>query len=56
MLTEKEAQIMETFGAVIPKLSEADKKYFQGLGDGMAIIIKMEEKKAGEENKSPATV
>jgi hypothetical protein len=43
MLTEKEERIMQTFGAVIPKLPEGDKKYLMGLGDGMALIIKRNE-------------
>jgi hypothetical protein len=41
-MSEKEKKILETFGLLIPKLSESDKSYLLGLGEGMAI--KTEEK------------
>ncbi len=36
-MSEKERMILETFGKIIPKLSESDKSYLLGLGEGMAI-------------------
>ena len=36
-MSEKEKQILETFGELIPKLSESNKNYLLGLGEGMAI-------------------
>lgn len=36
-MSEKDKRIMETFGKVIPQLSEAKKEYLLGLGDGMAL-------------------
>ena len=38
-MSEKEKRIMETFALIIPKLSEADKSYLLGLGEGMAIKV-----------------
>lgn len=42
-MSEKEQKIMETFGKVIPKLSESDKSYLLGLGEGMSIKIRIAE-------------
>ena len=36
-MSEKEKRIMETFAEVIPRLSDSDKSYLLGLGEGMAI-------------------
>ena len=36
-MTDKEKQILDTFGKIIPKLSESNKKYLLGLGEGMVI-------------------
>ena len=33
-MSEKEKQILETFGKLIPKLAESDKSYLLGLGEG----------------------
>lgn len=49
-MSEKEKQIIETFSNVMPKLSEKDKSYLLGLGEGMAI------KAADEEKKENSTV
>lgn len=38
-MSEKEIKILKTFAKVIPKLSEEDKIYLTGLGDGMAIKV-----------------
>ena len=45
-MSEKEKQIIKTFASIIPKLSESDKSYLLGLGEGMAI--KVEEKQKGK--------
>ena len=36
-MSEKETKILKTFALIIPKLSESDKSYLLGLGEGMAI-------------------
>lgn len=46
-MLEKEKQILETFGKLIPLLSESDKSYLLGLGEGMAI--KMDQQKEYQE-------
>lgn len=51
-MSEKEKQIMETFALIIPKLSESDKSYLLGLGEGMAI--KVEERQGKEKAMSMA--
>lgn len=52
-MIEKEKQIIENFAVVIPKLSEADKSYLLGLGEGMAMRVenKDEKKKSNDEEK-----
>ena len=45
---EKEKQIIENFAVVIPKLSEEDKSYLLGLGEGMAMRVDKDEKKRNE--------
>lgn len=42
-MSEREMQIMETFALIIPKLSESDKSYLLGLGEGMAIKVELAE-------------
>lgn len=39
-MLDKEKQILEIFTLIIPKLSENDKSYLLGLGEGMAIKTK----------------
>ena len=48
-MSEREKQIMETFALIIPKLSESDKSYLLGLGEGMAIAVANKERKKDEE-------
>lgn len=56
-MTEKEAKIFQTFAKVIPELSENDKSYLLGLGEGMAIKIKMaNETKIKEEKRAAMAV
>lgn len=47
-MTEKERQIFEVFRFVIPKLSESDKSYLLGMGEGMAIKVKAAGKGVGQ--------
>ena len=42
-LQEKERKIIETFGKVVSKLSEKDKSFLLGLGEGMNIKVELEE-------------
>ena len=48
-MSEREKQIIETFALIIPKLSESDKSYLLGLGEGMAIKVESQEKKSDKE-------
>lgn len=45
VMSEKEKQIIEIFASIIPKLSESDKSYLIGLGEGMAIKVESVEDK-----------
>lgn len=54
-MLEEEKQIMKIFGKIIPKLSETKKNYLLGLGEGMAVMLELEERremqqKFGEKN------
>lgn len=46
VLEEKEKKIIENFALLIPKLSESDKSYLLGLGEGMAIRFDVSQKNA----------
>lgn len=49
-MSEREKQIIKTFALILPRLSESDKSYLLGLGEGMAIKVdaeKQKEKAAG---------
>ena len=48
-MSEREKRIIETFALIIPKLSESDKSYLLGLGEGMAIKVESQEKKSDKE-------
>lgn len=39
VMTDKEEKILKTFAIVLPKLSESDKSYLLGLGEGMVIRV-----------------
>ena len=47
-MTEKEKQILKTFALIIPRLSENDKSYLLGLGEGMAIKVETGEQSREE--------
>lgn len=51
-MSNEERQILEMFGAIIPKLSEKNKSYLLGLGEGMVIMEdnRQELKERGQEN------
>lgn len=52
MLKHTENQILETFGKLIPILSEAQKNYLLGLGEGMVIMEENRQMKPnGEEER-----
>lgn len=38
-MTEKEKQIMETFERVLPNMSDEDKAYLLGFGEGLAASV-----------------
>ena len=38
-MSEKEKKIFETFAFIIPKISESDKNYLWGLGEGVRFQI-----------------
>ncbi len=42
-MLDMERQILEKFAWIIPKLSEEDKSYLMGLGDGMSIKTEKQE-------------
>lgn len=39
VMTDKEEKILKTFAIVLPKLSETDKSYLLGPGEGMVIRV-----------------
>lgn len=51
MLEKVESQILETFGKLIPILSEAQKNYLLGLGEGMVLMEERRKEKEGKENE-----
>lgn len=38
-MTEKEKQIIQTIADVLPKLSQEDKAYLLGFGEGLAASV-----------------
>ncbi len=44
-MTEREKQILKTFALLIPELSDSDKSYLIGLGEGMAIKARQDQEK-----------
>lgn len=50
-MSEKEKQILDTFSSVLPKLSETDKSYLLGLGEGMAIKTERDDKDKKEKEE-----
>ncbi len=48
-MSEREKQIIKTFAVIIPKLSECDKSYLLGLGEGMRIKVWTQEQKRKKE-------
>lgn len=45
-MLDREKQILKTFALIIPQLSESDKSYLLGLGEGIAFKVKSQEKKS----------
>lgn len=50
-MSEKEKQILDTFSSVLPKLSETDKSYLLGLGEGMAIKTERDDRDKKEKEE-----
>lgn len=48
-MSEKEKKILETFGKVIPDLSEMEKEKLLSFGEGMAFM--KDKQKKGEDEK-----
>lgn len=48
VMTEHEKQMLKTFALLIPELSDSDKSYLIGLGEGMAIKARQENEKSGQ--------
>ena len=44
VMTEREKRIMENFSRIIPKLSENDKCFLLGMGEGMTVKFEMQQK------------
>ncbi len=42
-MTEKEKRILEKFVLLMPKLSDSDRSYLIGMGEGMAIKARQEQ-------------
>ncbi len=53
-MSEREKQIMETFAIIVPKLSECNKCYLLGLGEGMAIKVDAKNQRLGTKGGSSA--
>lgn len=49
-MSEKDKQIMETFGRVVPNLSEADKEKLLAFGEGVALMA--ERQRAGAQDSA----
>ena len=47
-MSEKEKKILETFGKVIPDLSEMEKEKLLSFGEGMAFMKDKQKKEEGE--------
>lgn len=47
-MSEKEKKILETFGKVIPDLSEMEKEKLLSFGEGMAFMKGKKKKEEGE--------
>ena len=46
IMTEREKQILEKFILIMPKLSESDRSYLIGIGEGMAIKARQEKERS----------
>ena len=49
-MSEKEKQILETFGKTIPKLNEMEKEKLLAFGEGMAFMAEQKQKEAAEKD------
>lgn len=49
-VSEKDKQIMETFGRIVPHLSERDKEKLLAFGEGVAIAVEKKRRIAGQDS------
>lgn len=49
-MSEKDKKIMETFGRVVPNLSEIDKEKLLAFGEGVALMAERLRDKAGQDS------
>lgn len=53
-MSEKQKQILETFGEVIPNLSEIDQEKLLAFGEGMAFKVRQEQESAAAQPEKKA--
>ena len=51
-MSEKDKQIMETFGKVIPNLSELDKEKLLAFGEGVALMAERQRAQADTQSSA----
>lgn len=51
-MSEKEKQILDTFGKVIPNLSELEKEKLLSYGEGMAFKVRQQTRQGKQRKKS----
>lgn len=54
-MSDKEKRIMDTFGQLIPKMSEMEQEKLLSFGEGMAFMKKKEVDAEGQGNKEKIT-
>ncbi len=52
-MSEKEKKILKSLGETIPKMTEEEKSYLMGFGEGMAFRIGLDEKQDSVEERVP---
>lgn len=51
-MSEKEKKILETFGKVMPELSELEKERLLAFGEGLAFKVEQQSAKAPPDDRS----
>ena len=49
-MSERDKQIMETFGKVVPNLSEADKEKLLAFGEGVALMAERQKAERAQDS------